>query len=124
MAELRSLLKPDEAVRLYAISTDSLAENKKLAEKIGADGKGVVTFALLSDPESLVVDAYGLRDPMYQKLAGRGIPYPAVYIIDKTGRVAWSKLDKSYTNRPTNKEIRDVLDALKDRRVQPARAGQ
>ena len=112
MAELRSLLKPNEAARLYAISLDPVAENKKLAEKIAADGKGAVTFALLSDPNWSVVDAYGLADPFYKKM-GRGIPYPAVYVIDKTGRVVWVKLDKSYTNRPTNKEIRAVLDALK-----------
>jgi peroxiredoxin len=113
LAELRSLLKPNEAVKLYAISTDSLVENKKLAETIAADGKGAIAFGVLSDPGSRVVDTYRLRDPFYQKLAGRGIAYPAVYVIDKTGRVAWAQLDKSYTNRPTNKEIRAALDALK-----------
>lgn len=113
MAELRSLLKPNETVRLYAISIDNHADSKKLAEKIATDKKGLITFPLLSDWDSRVVDAYGLRDPRYKGQSIEGVPYPAVYVIDKTGRVAWSKIDIDYKNRPTNREIRAALDALK-----------
>lgn len=100
-------------MRLYAISIDNHADSKKLAEKIAADGKGLVAFPLLSDWDSRVIDAYGLRDPRYKGQSIEGVPIPAVYVIDKTGRVVWVKIETDYRNRPTNKEIRAAIDALK-----------
>ena len=112
MAELRSLLKPNEAVTLYAVSVDNHADSKKLAEKIASDGKGAVSFPLLSDWDSRVIDAYGLRDPAYKGQGLEGIPHPAIYVIDKTGRVAWSRIESDYRKRPSNKDVRAALYAL------------
>lgn len=100
-------------MRFYAISVDSPADSKKLAEKIAADGKGTVNFPLLADPGHRVIDAYGLHDPAYDGKQFEGIPHPAIYVIDKTGRVAWAKVEPDYSKRPTNSEIRAVLDTLK-----------
>ncbi len=113
MAELRTLLKPNEAVKLYAISIDSHEENREFAKKIAQDGRGEVNFPLLSDPDSHVIDAYGLRDPAYAGQKVEGIPHPTVYVIDKTGRVTWALVESDYKKRPTNDEIRAALDALK-----------
>lgn len=113
LSDLRKLLKPGEDVRLYAISIDNHADSKKVAEKIASDGKGQIAFPLLSDWDSHVVDAYGLRDSRYRGQSVEGVPIPAVYVIDKAGRVAWVKIEIDYRNRPTNKEIRAALDALK-----------
>lgn len=113
MAGLRTLLRPDEAVRLYAISVDGHEESRGLAKKIAQDGQGEVTFPLLSDPGHRVIDAYGLRDPAYAGQKVEGIPHPAVYVIDKAGRVAWALVESDYKRRPTNEEIRAALDALK-----------
>ena len=113
MAALRTLLKPNEEVKLYAISIDKPDQSKTLAQKIAADGKGVVNFPLLSDPEHKTIEAYGLVDPAYQGQKVYGIPHPAVYVIDKTGRVAWAKVESNYRERPVNQEIRAALDALK-----------
>ena len=60
-----------------------------------------------------MIDAYGLPDPRYLKQRREGIPYPAVYVIDKSGRVAWSKIEKDFRERPTLAEIRSAIDALK-----------
>ena len=68
---------------------------------------------MLSDPKHQVIDSYGLRDPRYEGKQGQGIPYPAVYVIDKAGKVVWARIDKDYTKRPRNEEIRAVLDGLK-----------
>jgi len=114
LAELRSLLKPNEAVKLYAVSVDSPEESRRLAEKIASDGRGELAFALLSDPESKTIDAYGLRDPAYAGQEKEGIPHPAVYLIGKEGRVAWSRVESDYRKRPTNDEIRAALAALKE----------
>lgn len=113
MAELRSLRKEGEALDVYALSIDKPGDSKKLAEKIAADGKGTVGYRLLSDPKAKTIDAWGLRDPAYKGQQIDGVPHPAVYVIDKTGKVAWAKVEEDYRQRPTNAEIRAALDALK-----------
>lgn len=87
--------------------------SKDFAKKIVADGKGELDFPILSDPDRKVIDAYGLRDPAYKGTDHDGIPHPAVYVIDKTGKVAWAKIESNYRERPANQEIRAALNALK-----------
>jgi peroxiredoxin len=113
LAELRSLRKADEPLDVYAISIDKPTDSRKFAEKIAADGKGKVDFPLLSDPGSKTVDAYGLRDPAYKGTRIEGVPHPAVYVIDKTGKIAWAKVEQDFKVRPGNADIRAALDALK-----------
>ena len=112
MAALRTLLKQDENVKLYAISVDPPEVSKSFAEKIGSDGKGQVNFPLLSDPEHKIIDAYGLRDPAYEGQKVYGIPHPAVYVIDQMGRVTWAKIESNYRERPAVDDIRAALSAL------------
>ena len=112
MAELRYLLRTNDQIRLYAISIDSPAESREFAEKIAADGKGQVSFPLLSDTGHRVIDAYGIRDPDYNGQKFEGIPHPSVYIIDKDGRVASAKVELDYKERPTNQYIKSALKTL------------
>ena len=98
-------------MKLYAISVDPPDVSKTFAEKIASDGKGLLNFPLLSDPDHKVIDAYGLRDPAYEGQQFYGIPHPAVYVIDKAGRVAWAKIESNYKERPANQEIRASLAA-------------
>lgn len=113
MAELRTLVKGDEQVNIYAISVDSPTESKQFAEKISADGKGNIGYPILSDPGHLVIDAFGIRDPDYNGQKFEGIPHPSVYVIDKDGRVVWSRVEKDYKERPINDDVRAVLKDLK-----------
>jgi len=113
LAALRTLLKAGEKTRLYAISVDPPDVSNDFAKKIAADGKGEVKFPILSDPEHKIIDEYGLRDPAYQGTKYYGIPHPAVYVVDKAGKVAWVKIESNYRERPANDEIRAALDALK-----------
>ena len=113
MAELRTLLKKDEQVKLYALSVDPPDVSKTFADKIASDGKGALSFPILSDPNHQTIDAYGLRDPAYAGQRFDGIPHPAVYVIDKTGKVAWVRIESNYRERPTNQEIRMAIDAVK-----------
>ncbi len=105
-------MKKDENVKLYAISVDPPDVSNSFAEKIAADGKGRVNFPMLSDREHKIIDAYGLRDPAYEGQQVYGIPHPAVYVIDKKGKVAWVKIESDYKQRPTNEQIRAALDSL------------
>ena len=92
---------------------DSHADSKGFIEKIAADGKGRLTFPLLSDPRHKVIDAYGLQDPRYLKLKQEGIPWPTTLIVDKSGRVAWIWIGKHQSERPPQGDVRAALGALK-----------
>jgi peroxiredoxin len=109
---LRTLLKPGEQVALWGISVDTAEQSRTFVGKIAADGHGEIAFPLLSDPQHQVIDAYGLADPRYLKQRREGIPYPAAYVIDKAGRVAWSRIDFDFRERPPTSELRAALDAL------------
>ncbi len=98
---------------LWGISRDSAEDSKILAERVGRDGKGGVSFSLLSDPQHKVIDAYGLQDPRYAKLKQEGIPSPTTIVIDRNGRIAWMRIDRDHTKRPPNAEIRAALEALR-----------
>ncbi len=76
-------------------------------------GAADITFPLLSDPDHRTIDAYGLLDPAYKGKKSEGIPHPAIYVIDKKGRVAWTQVEEDYKKRPTNKTIRAAIDDLK-----------
>ncbi|MEP6570750.1 MAG: peroxiredoxin family protein [Acidobacteriota bacterium] len=113
LSDLRSLLKPNEQVRLLAVSVDDHEKTKQLLEKIAADGNGSVNYIMLSDPGHKVIDAYGLHDPAYDGKRFEGIPHPAVYVIDKKGRVVWAKVELDYKVRPSNADIRAALESMK-----------
>ena len=104
--------KPNEALNLLAISVDTPTQSREFAAKIAADGKGKIGYKILSDPGHRVIDAFGIRDPDYNSQKFEGIPRPTVYVIDKTGRVTWMKVELNYQERPRNEDIRAALDAL------------
>lgn len=107
------MVKREEQVRFYAVSVDSPAESRKFAEQIAADGKGDVNFPILSDPAHRVIDAYGVRDSAYNGQKFEGIPHATVYIIDKDGRVAWTRVETDYKQRPNNEEVGSALKNLR-----------
>jgi len=92
---------------------DPAEDSKGFSDKVAADGKGPIPFPLLSDVQHRTIDAYGLQDPRYLKQKREGIPYPTAYVIDKAGRVAWTRIDRDHTVRPVNGEIRAALEALR-----------
>ena len=113
MAAFRTFLKKDESVKLYAISVDAPDVSQDFAKKIASDGKGEINFPILSDPGHKTIDVYGLLDPAYEGKETYGIPHPAVYVVDKNGKVSWAKIESNYRERPTNEQIRAALDAIK-----------
>jgi peroxiredoxin len=99
-------------VKIYAISPDSTEEGKKFAQLIATDYRGAVTFPLLSDPGSRVIDRYGLRDEAYAGKREDGIPHPAVFVLDAKGRVRWMKIEADFRERPSNAEIAAAIDGM------------
>jgi peroxiredoxin len=74
--------------------------------------------ALIPDPEIAVIDAFGVRDPIYADPAhmAHGVPYPIAFAIRPDGAVAgkfWHEAglgeDRGYATRVS---VSDVLGAL------------
>ena len=107
MAELRSLKQ--DGFKIFAISPDPIDRLKETKTKVAKDGKGEIPFALLSDPGSKTVDAYGVYDPTYAGQDVDGIPRPSIFILDKDRKIVWANVSMDYKKRPTVDEIRIAL---------------
>jgi peroxiredoxin len=99
-------------VKIYAISPDAPDESRKFAALIAADHRGELTFSLLSDPLSQIIDRYHLRDEAYAGKKEYGIPHPAVFVLDAKGRIRWTKIETDFRERPTNSEIAAAIDRI------------
>jgi len=93
--------------KLVAVSVDSVELNRGVVEKIG------LTFPVLSDPELVAIDAFGLRhakgNPFAEPPLSGDVARPAVYVIDG-GVIRWRDLTESYRVRV---DPDDVLAALR-----------
>lgn len=99
-------------MRIYAISPDPPDRSRELARKIEADHRGAVGYTFLSDPQSTVIDRYGLRDPEYAHQKIDGVPRPSVFVLDQQGRIRWMKIESDYRERPATEEVGAALDAF------------
>ncbi|MBK9154940.1 MAG: redoxin domain-containing protein [Chloracidobacterium sp.] len=98
---------------IVAISPDPIERLKQTKAKIAQDGKGEIPFALLSDPGSKTVNAFGVYDPTYAGQDVDGIPRASIFILDKDRKVVWANVSMDYKKRPTLDEIRTELAKLK-----------
>ncbi len=66
-----------------------------------------LTFPLLSDffPQGHVVDLYGVRHMA-------GMPERALFVVDKTGKIAWVHVHRPTGETPDNEELFAVLRKL------------
>jgi peroxiredoxin len=72
-----------------------------------------ITYALLSDPQSQIIDLYGLRDPQYPPgNRAHGVPRPTMFILDRQGTIKAKLFEESYTKRPPIALILEALDKL------------
>lgn len=82
---------------LVAISVDPPATSAELAKKLG------VTFPLLSDESRATIRAFGVED------VENGISWPAIFVIDKQGRIVWRSLTQTYKVRAMPGQILESL---------------
>lgn len=79
--------------------------------KFAAERK--VTWPLLSDPQSKVIDGWQLRDPAYPRgNMAYGVPLPAVYVIDRKGVIRARLMEDNYRKRPQPEAVLAAVDAL------------
>jgi peroxiredoxin len=73
-----------------------------------------ITYALLSDPKSVVIDRWKLRDPQYP--AGNrafGVPRPIIFVIDRKGVIRASLAEETYKARPPVDEVLRAIAAIR-----------
>ena len=105
--------------RGYAVAVITYDEVETLA--MFADRRDV-SLTLLADPDSVAIDAFGVRDPVYADPENYafGVPYPVTFVIDPEGRVQFKFWHEPGLGQEGGYRIRvsveDVLDALDARR--------
>lgn len=89
---------------MLAISVDDVERNREVAEAYSPD------LRVLSDPGLAAIDAYGVRH------RGGGfegdIARPAVFLVDRDGRIAWRELTENWRVRPRPDELLAELSRL------------
>jgi len=76
-------------------------------------GKRLITYPLLSDPKSEVIDRYGLRDPQYKPESfAYGVPQPIILFVDRSGTVEAKLYEDNYKKRPPTSLVIETLDKL------------
>ena len=72
-----------------------------------------LTYTLLSDPKSEVIDRYGLRDPQYG--AGSkayGVPRPIIFVVGRDGTIKAKLFEDTFKKRPPLGLVLETLDKL------------
>jgi peroxiredoxin len=89
---------------VLAVSVDTPDQSREIAEAYG------IEFRLLSDPELRVIDRFGVRH------AGGGldgdIARPAVFILDREGRVVWRDLTENWRVRVRPEALLERLEGI------------
>jgi peroxiredoxin (alkyl hydroperoxide reductase subunit C) len=98
-AELERFRSHDTEV--IGISMDGKPSLAAWAEQYG------ITYPLLADfyPQGTVVDLYGVRH-------AAGMPERALFVIDKSGKIAWIHVHRPTGESPANDELFAVLGRL------------
>ena len=93
--------------KLTSISYDAPEVLAKFA------AKNAITYMMLSDQGSAMIDAFDIRDPQYKEgSVAFGVPKPAIFIVDKTGVVRAKLAEDGYKVRPTLEAITAAVDGI------------
>lgn len=110
--QLMDLRKIDYAVekkgyKLVGISYDEPETLKKFAALRD------VHFTLLSDPYSIIIDRFGIRNDAYQPgHYAHGVPHPMIFIVSKDGIIQGKLARESYRDRPEPETLLRLVDAI------------
>jgi len=90
---------------LVTVSPDAQAATSGLVERLE------LPYLVLSDPDLAAVDAYDVRHD--NEPAGRLIPRPGAFIIDRDGRIQFAYKGDSVPDRPSEDALLDFLRTLR-----------
>lgn len=72
-----------------------------------------LTYTLLSDPKSEIIDRYKLRDPQYPPGSrAYGVPRPIIFVLDPSAEIKAKLYEESFKNRPPVTAVISKLDEL------------
>jgi peroxiredoxin len=72
-----------------------------------------ITYTLLSDPKSEVIDRYGLRDPAYPPgNRAHGVPRPIIFVLDHAGTIKAKLFEETFKKRPPLGLVMETLDKV------------
>jgi peroxiredoxin len=75
-----------------------------------------ISYTLLSDPKSEVIDRYGLRDPAYPPgNRAYGVPRPIIFFLDRGGVIRAKLFEATFQKRPPLGLVLETLDSLPTR---------
>ena len=78
--------------------------------RVAGESGGAPDFPLLTDPDFAVINRYGVYNPA--GFDGRRVPHPAVFVVDRAGRVTWKFLSTDARIRAENTHILEALDRI------------
>ncbi len=94
--------------KIVGLSYDDSAVAKTFVER------RAITFPLLSDPKSVVIDRWGLRDPQYPVgNRAHGVPRPAIFVVNRQGVIRASLAEETYQKRPPVAEVIKAIDSIR-----------
>lgn len=96
----------DRGFTLYGLSYDSPDMQDRFSKN------QMLQYDMLSDQQSAVIDAFGLRDPQYIEGRAAGVPYASVFLIDKAGKIVAKSVSGDYKKRPTNEQILALVNSI------------
>jgi len=107
LLQLQQDLKAIEGagVQLVGISYDDVDVLKRFSDRMK------VTFPLLSDPGSKVIDAYHVRNAEAKGRA-EGIPHPGTFILDGKGVIRGKLFLEGYRERHTTEALIEAAKAV------------
>jgi len=91
-----------KGIRVAGVSYDSTAILADFARRRS------ITFPLLSDSSSSLINAFGIRNPEGTGMQA-GIPFPGYYLIGRDGTIEKRFFETGYVNRMTANHLFEVL---------------
>ncbi len=97
----------ERGLSLVTLSYDSPA----VLRKFGAQRD--ISYVMLSDEKSAMIDAFDLRDHAYKpESKAYGVPRPAIMVIDAGGVIRAKLAEEHYRDRPQVEAIIEAVDSL------------
>ena len=108
MVQLQRDLKliEDAGIRLVGISYDEPEALKRFADQMK------ISFPLLSDPGSKMIDAYHIRNEAAKGRA-EGVPNPGTFVLDRDGIIRAKLFLEGYRERHTTKALIEAAKTIK-----------
>jgi len=104
----------EETTQILALSVDAPEDLRRMVDRISAEDNQAPRFPFLWDEGHRVIDRYGLFNDADPR--GRQITHPATFIIDRGGVVRWKFVEVDYRIRPSNEDVLEALEAVREGR--------